>query len=156
MNNRLSVGAKFCDLEKAFDCVNHGILLEKLEFYGISWKFLTLVQSLLRGRYQKVPIDKINAYDSVSSRWKKVTNGVPQGLLLSPLLFLNYINDLSNITSNDAKVVLFAEDTSIIVTNSNQWGFQAALNKTLFDIISWFKANFLTLNFNRTYYLQFR
>ena len=61
MNNRLSVGVVFCDLEKAIDCVILGILVDELEFYGISGKFLTLIQSYLRGRYQKVLIGKINA-----------------------------------------------------------------------------------------------
>ena len=79
MNNRLSVGGIFCDLKKAFDCVNHGILVNKLEFCGTSGIFLTLIQSYLREWYQKLPIDKINAYDSIFSRWKKVTNAFPQG-----------------------------------------------------------------------------
>jgi hypothetical protein len=59
----------------------------ELEIYGISGKFLTLIQSYLRDRYQKVLLDKINVYDSVSSRSKKVTNGVPQGFILGLLFF---------------------------------------------------------------------
>ena len=88
MNNRLLVGGIVCDLEKVFDCVNHEILVNKLQFYGITGKFPALIQSYLRGRYQKVLIDKFNAYDDVSPGWRKITNGVPQGLILDPLLFL--------------------------------------------------------------------
>ena len=68
INNIISVVGTFCDLEKASDCVNHEIVVDKLEFYGISGKFVNLIQYYLRGRYQKVPFDKFNAYDGVSSR----------------------------------------------------------------------------------------
>jgi hypothetical protein len=72
MNNRLSVGGTFCDLQKAFDYVNHGNLVDKLQFYGIRGKFLALIQSYLRGSYQILLIDKFNAYGDVSSGWRKI------------------------------------------------------------------------------------
>ena len=74
LNNRLSVEGIFFDLEKAVDCVNYGILVGKLELYGTSGKFLTFIQPYFRGRYQKLLIDKINAYD-VSSYGIKLQMG---------------------------------------------------------------------------------
>jgi hypothetical protein len=77
------------------------------------------------------------------------------GLDFEPIVFLIYINDLPIATDSDTKVVLFADDTSVIKTKSNRERFQTTLNKNLSNINSWFKANFLSLNFNKTYYLQF-
>jgi len=64
-------------------------------------------------------------------------------------------HDLPMAADSDSKVLLFTDDTSIIITSSNQEGHQIALNKTLSDINSWFKANSLSPNLNKTYYLQF-
>ena len=114
MNDRRSIGGLFCDLEKAFDRVNHRILLGKLEFYGIKGKFVDLIQSLLQGRHQKVLINKHTAPEDASSGWTTVTHGVPQGSILGPLLFLVYINDLPLLADTNSKIVLFADDTSTI------------------------------------------
>jgi len=93
------------------------------------------------------------ACSNVSDR---VTNAFPQGSILGLLLFVVYINDLPKITDNDAKVMLFTDDTSTMINNSNQGGLQTALNITISDVISWFKVNFLLLNFNKTNNLEFK
>jgi len=88
MNNKQVVGGIFCDLHKAFDCVQHKILLDKLKFYGIDGKFKTLIESYLTNRYQRVSLEKID-YNKNSLEWAKINCGIPQGSILGPLFFLN-------------------------------------------------------------------
>jgi hypothetical protein len=76
MNNSHIVGGIFCDLQKAFNCVNHKILLEKLEFYGVVGKFKTLIESYLTDRYQRVALDNITNNNSFS-KWERIKCGVP-------------------------------------------------------------------------------
>lgn len=155
MNNKLMVGGLFCDLQKAFDCVNHKILLEKLIFYGIEGKFKSLIESYLMDRYQRVVIG--NKFDSRSfSEWEVIKCGVPQGSILGPLFFLFYINDLPSISNKKNKTVLFADDTSIIITDVNKLELEINLKQTLKDIDTWFNANLLALNFKKSQYIEFR
>jgi len=133
LNNKIMVGGIFCDLHKAFDCVNHNILLTKLEFfYGITGITLKLIKSYLNDRYQKVVLN--NHLHNSSSNYGKITHDVPQGSILGPLLFLHYINDLPRITNDNIKIILFADDTSIIITNPNLINFERNVNKTIKDI----------------------
>jgi hypothetical protein len=88
------------------------------------------------------------------SDWSKTKHGVPQGLVLRPLLFLLYVNDLSTVININFNLVLFDDNTSITVSNSNPINFKKDLI-TLFEQINiWFTVN-LSLNFNKTHYMQF-
>ena len=102
----------FLDLKKAFDTVNHEILLQKLDHYGIREEALSWFRSYLYNRKQFVFLN------GVDSKIKNITCGVPQGSVLGPLLFLLYINDLPNI-SDKLKFFLFADDTNILIYTLN-------------------------------------
>jgi len=154
LNSKKLVGGIFCDLKKAFDSVDH-ILLSKLEFYGIRGEFNELIKSYLNNRYQRVSITNKKSYHSSFSRWRKVICGIPQGSILGPLLFLVYINDLGSLFKNNQKPVLFADDTSLIVTHFHQTDFNRDVTSAFNQLNKWFAANLLSLNLNKTQYVQF-
>ena len=104
-NNQITCGI-FIDLSKAFDTVNHHILLDKLENLGIRGKALELFKSYLSDRKQYVNID------NCKSKTQSITCGVPQGSVLGPLFFLLFINDLPNCCPS-GKVRIFADDTNV-------------------------------------------
>jgi len=143
----------FCDLTKAFDCVNQTILLSKLGFYGIMGNAYNLMKSYLKDRYQRVPI-KNNNSKNYFSEWEKAKLRVPQGSILGLLLFLLYSNDLPGSINNLSKPTLFA-DTNIIFTHPNLTEFKEEINKVFEKIIIWFQNNLPSLNLNKTYYMQF-
>ena len=139
------VGGLFCDIHKAFDCVNHEILLAKLEMYGISGSYNKLIQSYFKDRFQRVVILNDTNINSNSS-WTSVNHGVPQGSVLGPLLFLIYISDLAFTLRKHANPILFADDTSVIISSINENEFKNTVNLVINTIINWCKTNSLSLN----------
>ena len=141
LDRRNFVGGLFCDLQNAFDCVNHDILLAKMEFYGIIGRVNKLMRSYLENRYHRISMDD-SKFNKVYSKWEHIKHAVPQGSVLGPLFFLIYINDFSSIVSKIANPVLFADDTSIIITHINPEEFKNNINMVLIETINWFQSHF--------------
>ena len=135
----------FVDLKKAFDTVNHNILLQKLQKYGIRGIALKLLTNYLSNRNQYTIIN------GQKSQLKSITHGVPQGSTLGPLLFIIYINDLY--LSSNFKVNLFADDAHLLLSNQSPKTLQTKVNTELIKISNWLKTNQLTLNLTKTTYL---
>ena len=137
----------FIDLRKAFDTVNHEILLLKLEHYGIRGTMLNWFKSYLCNRKQYV-------LNGESSKVKDITCGMPQGSVLGPLLFLLYINDLPNI-SKSLNFYLFADDTNIYYESDSLVKLESKINKELSKLQLWLNVNRLSLNISKTNYVIF-
>ena len=114
-----------------------------------------MIKSYLTERFQKVTLGN-TIENGKSSKWKQIRNGVTQGSILGPLLFLIYINDLPSTTEKDVKMILYADDNSILITGANKRDFNENCKKAFQDINTWFINNRLTLNFNKTQFLEFR
>ena len=138
------------DLSKAFDTIDHQILLKKLFHYGIRGLPLKLFESYLSNRKQFVMVN------GVKSKYNEVNCGVPQGSVLGPLLFLIYINDIKESCSNFLDFTLFADDTSVVGSHNNIFSLVSKMNEELGGLNNWFKCNKLCLNYDKTNYIIFR
>ena len=139
--------AIFLDLAKAFDTVNHHILLKKLEKFGIRGPILSWFKSYLLNRKQCVNINGINSITEI------MKYGVPQGSVLGPLLFLIYINDL--VLSSEFLHFLFADDTCLFLEHENQHELEIKVNREIEKVHNWLVSNQLTLNSHKSCFLLF-
>ena len=147
-NNQITCGI-FVDLSKAFDTVNHEILLDKLENLGIRGKALELFKSYLSDRVQYVNIDNCN------SKTRPIRYGVPQGSVLGPLFFLLFINDLPKCCPS-GKVRIFADDTNVFFHCNNINELIEIGQRIMNQLHTWFSANKLTLNTDKSTFTIFK
>jgi hypothetical protein len=155
LNSRFIVGGVF-NLEKAFDCLNHNILLSKLQFYGVNGKAKSWFESYLHNRYMRVQISDEVLNQTSFYAWEKITDGVPQESVLGPLLFLVYVNDLPKTVNDKTITILFTDYTSIIVKSPNSKDFQTNMVTAFNCVNKWFKVNFLSINVDKTHYIQYK
>ena len=144
----------FVDLSKAFDTLNHAILLEKLKYYGFSGTSLNWFRSYLTDRNQ------FTEFNCVKSAVTKLTTGVPQGSILGPLVFIIYMNDI-HMATNNFKTILYADDINLIsplcsfssmdsLHSSNLPGIASSINAELSNIQTWLIINKLTVSVKQT------
>ena len=141
------------DLCKAFDTLDHNILLEKLRHchYGIRGTCLALLKSYLSERKQFVE------FNGVKSSLANITTGVPQGSILGPLLFIIYTNDISN-ACDIFKSIVYADDTTLMSTlkafnNHGENTVSDNINEELAKIDEWLKLNKLSLNVKKSKFM---
>ena len=146
-NGKHTVGV-FIDLSKAFDTINHSLLLKKLENFGIRGVVLNWLRSYLTDRKQYVMLN------TFSSELMPVVCGVPQGSVLGPLLFILYINDITRV-SNILKLILFADDTNLFRSGSDLSVVCREISDELNKLYTWFNVNKLSLNVTKTNYMIF-
>ena len=132
-NNKLVCGI-FADLSKAFDTVDHSILIKKIDYYGIRGVAKNLITSYLTNRKQYVQVN------GSKSKYLPITCGVPQGSVLGPLLFLLFINDIVH-SCPEAKLVMFADNTSVFFSSKKLAQLTAQAKETLKHLMNWFEAN---------------
>ena len=146
LNNKEIAVSVFIDYSKAYDTVNHGILLKKMEKYGINGIALDLIKNYLTNRKQCVRIkSEISSYNNISI-------GIPQGSVLGSIFFLLYINDFPNIDQN-FKPTMFADDSTISVRDKSEYNLFSRVNTVLSNFFSWTVCNRLSLNIEKTSYM---
>ena len=134
------------DFSKAFDMVDHNLILRKLYFYGIRGAAHDWFRSYLSDRKQYVSLN------GASSKVGNLEYGVPQGSILGPLIFIIFINDLPNIFPG-AHFILYADDANIIVTGKTHKEIEEVINQVILKLTTWVKLNSLKLNTTKTKYM---
>lgn len=146
-DKKFAIGV-FTDLKKAFDTIDHHILLQKLEMYGIRGIGLNWIKSYLEHRQQFVQMGE------EKSKLQNTIYGVPQGSILGPKLFILYINDIVK-TSDLLKFVIFADDTNIFCKGENLQHLLKIVSEELVKLKLWFDLNKLSLNIKKTKFMIF-
>ena len=139
LDNKKHPGALLADLPKAFDCINHDLMIAKLEAYGFDYKALKLIYSYLTNRSQRV---KVN---SEYSTWSRIQTGVPQGSILGPLMFNKYLSDLFLFFENK-DIASYADDNTLYTDKDYMYQINIELEENSKVLIDWINNNYMKAN----------
>ena len=139
LDNNKYVGAVLMDLSKAFDCLPHKLLLDKLRAYGLSDSAVSLIQSYLQGRSQQVKLGE------AVSDWRNIVKGVPQGSILGPILFNIFINDIFY-SSMECDIYNYADDNTLSDSNTDVNALIENLERAAVKATDWFRCNSMVAN----------
>ena len=146
LDQKRHVGAVLTDLSKAFDCINHELIIAKLEAYGFKREALTFVYSYLSNRKQRTKVK------SSYSTWRDIKSGVPQGSILGPLLFNIFINDIFLFVI-DTSITNYADDNTPYAIEESIDKLIATLQKETNILLNWFQINEMKANSDKCHLL---
>ena len=146
IGDKFITGAVFIDLRKAFDTVDHTLLIAKLKNIGFSAPVINWFTSYLSSR------TAVTSINNITSTPEPITVGVPQGSILGPLLFLIFINDLPQCLKH-CKSILYADDTLLYYAGKTENDLQVKINEDLNSLSQWLNNNLLTLNYEKTKFM---
>ena len=146
--------AVMLDLSKAFDTIEHRIMIQKLELFGVWGVCLDWFRSYLENRQMRVKCRVTSSQGETVSDYHTVNYGTPQGSCLGPLIFLIFVNDM-RLHLTDVDSVQFADDTTILFGHRNDNYLKYCVERELETLSDWFRANKLTLNVDKSVFLMF-
>ena len=149
LNDNEYVAAAFLDLSKAFDSISHSIMLDKLHDLNFDKKAVSMIESFLKHRNQKVILN------TCKSDWIELYQGVPQGTVLGPLLFNIYVNDMSKAISNDCELLQYADDTMTYASHKDENQAIQRLENDVNHLVHFFESHGLTINADKTEFIIF-
>ena len=139
LNTGCKIGALIMDLSKAFDTLNHDLLITKLQAYGFDCNAAAFLRSYLNNRYQRCKVGDI------FSEWERIITGVPQGSILGPLLFNIFINDLF-LCVEHSTLCNYADDNTLYACDKKIENVLENLKKDFITLSNWFHNNYMVLN----------
>ena len=146
-NEKEFSGCMFIDFSKAFDTIDHKILFEKLELYGLDENSINFFKSYMQNRSQQTVV---NGHTSTSAA---ITYGTAQGSILGPLIFILYVNDIFKSISIPGNIYMYADDTLIVCKSESIENVSNMCSKSIGKMAMWCEANKLSINYSKTKYM---